>query len=71
MTQKYILERLKKESTIERSIKTLTERMEVVERNLQLLLKNQINQAELLQTPLSTHSRSSFLQLMITKKGRK
>ena len=42
MTLKYILERLKKESTIERSIHTLTARMKVIEKNLQLVLQNQI-----------------------------
>ena len=40
MTQKYIVERLKKESTIERTIQTLTTRMEAVEKNLQLVLQN-------------------------------
>ena len=63
ITQKYILERLKKESTIERSIQILTERMEAVEKNLQLVLLNQITQGELLNKLLATHSGSSSLPL--------
>ena len=70
MTQKYILERLEKESTIERSIQTLTERMEVVEKNLPLVLQNHITQAKLLKNLFSTHSGSSFLPLVDNKKGR-
>ena len=68
MTQKYILERLKKESTIERSIQTLTSRMEAVEKNLQLVLQNQITQVELLKKLLTTHSGSSSIQLDDNKK---
>ena len=63
MTQKYILERFKKKSTIEISIQTLTERMEVVEKNLGLDLQNQITQAEFLNKLFATHSRSSTLSI--------
>ena len=71
MTQKYILERLKKESTIERNVQTLNTRMEVVDKNLQLILQNQITQAELLNKLLATHSGSSSLPLDDNKKGKK
>ena len=71
MTQKQILERLRKESTIERSVKELTSRMEAVERNLGLVLRNQITQAELLNQLLSTHSGSSSLPVDDKKKGEK
>ena len=71
MTQKYILEKLKKESAIERSIQTLNERMAFVEKNLHMVLQNQLTQAELLKTLLSTHSGSSFLPFDDNKKGEK
>ena len=71
MTQRQILERLRKESTIERSVKDLTSRMEAVERNLGLVLQNQITQAELLNQLLATHSGSSSLPVDDNKKGEK
>ena len=71
MTQKYILERLKKESTIERTIQNLNIRIEAVEKNLQLVLQNQITQDELLKKLLATHSESSSLPLDDNKKGEK
>ena len=71
MTQKHILERLKKESTIERSIQTLNERMAAVEKNLGMILQNQITHAELLRSLLATHSRSSSLPMDDNKKGEK
>ena len=69
--QKHILERLKKESTIERSVKNLTSRMEAVGKNLGLVLQNQITQAELLRSLLATHSRSYSLPMYDNKKGEK
>ena len=71
VTHKYILERLKVESTIERTIQTLTTKMEAIERNLQLVLQNQITQAEFLNKLLATHSGSTSLALDDNKKGRK
>ena len=61
MTQRQILERLRKESIIERSVKDLTSRMEAVERNLGLVFQNQITQDELLNQLLATHFGSSSL----------
>ena len=71
MTQRQILEILRKESTIERSVKELSSRMEAVERNLGLILQNQITQAELLNQLLSTHYGSSSLPVDNYKKGEK
>ena len=71
MNQKYILERLKKEYTMERTIQTLTSRIEAVEKNLQLVLQNQITQAELLNKLLTTHFGSLSIQLDDNKKGKK
>ena len=71
MTQKHILERRKKESTIDRSIQTLNERMTTVERNLGMVLQNQITQAELLISLLATHSGSSSLPMDDKKKEEK
>ena len=71
MTQRYILERLKRESTVERSILNLNERMIAVDKNLQLVIQNQITQDELLQNLLSTHSGISYLPFDDNKKGEK
>ena len=42
MTSKLILDKLKKESLLESSLKDLTQRMSKVEANLQLVLQNQV-----------------------------
>ena len=56
MTQSQILYRLRKKSMIKRSFKDLTSRMEVVEKNLELVLQNQITQDVLLKQLLATDS---------------
>ena len=71
MTQGHILEWLRKDSNIEQSINTLTDRMSSVEKNLQLVLQKQITQVELLQQLLNTHSGSLSLKVDDNKKGEK
>ena len=71
MTQKHILERLKKESTIDRSIQTLNERMAAVEKNLGMVLQNQITQVELFRSLLATHFGSSSFPMDDNKKREK
>ena len=71
MTQRQILDKLSKESTIEILVQDLTSRMEVVEKNLGLVLQNQITQDELLKQLIATHPRSSSLPMDDNKKGDK
>ena len=73
MTQKLILERLKKKkkSPIDISIQDLTTRISLVEKNLQLVLQNQITQVDLLKNLLSTQSESPYLPIYDNKKGEK
>ena len=62
MTSKLILDKLKKESLLESSLKDLTQRMSKVESNLQLVLQNQVTQTEILAKLLfSTWSNLSLL----------
>ena len=53
---------------MDREIKTNNERMTEVELNLKLVLKNKINQSQLFQQLLNTHSGSSTLALYDNKK---
>ena len=71
MTSKLILDKLKKESLLESTLKDLTQRMTKVEANLQLVLQNQVTQTEI---PANSYSQSMVKPLspwMITKRGRK
>ena len=58
MTSKLILDKLKKESLLESTLKDLTKRMSKVEANLQLVLQNQVTQNEIL-------VKSSYSQPMV------
>ena len=71
MTQNLMLERLIKESSTDRSIQDLTTKMSSVEKPLQLVLQNQITQANLLKNLFSTYSVSSSLPVDDNKKGEK
>ena len=71
MTSKLILDKLKKESLLESTVKDLTQRMSKVEANLQLVLQNQVTQTEILAKLLfSTYGQTS-LSLDDNKKGEK
>ena len=71
MTTKLILDNLKKESLLESTLKDLTQRMSMVEPNLQLVLQNQVTQTEILAKLLfSTYGEISH-SLDDNKKGDK
>ena len=71
MTSKLILDKLKKESLLESTLKDLTKRMSKVEANLQLVLQNQVTQTEILAKLLfSTYGATSH-SLDDNKKGKK
>ena len=71
MTSQLILDKLKKESSFESTLKDLTNRMTSVEANLQLVMQNQITQAELLSKLLSTQYGGASWSLDDNKKGEK
>ena len=71
MTSQLILDKLRNESSIESTLKDLTKRMAEVEANLQLVLKNQITQTELLSKLLFSKSGDTFFSLDDNKKGEK
>ena len=71
MTSRLILDKLKKESSLESTLKDLTNRMTSVEANLQLVLHNQITQAELLSKLLFTPSSGTSWSLDDNKMGEK
>ena len=71
MTSQLIMDKLKKESLIDNTLKDLTKRMEKVEANLQLVLQNQITQTELLSKLIFTKSGDTSFSLDDNKKGEK
>ena len=71
MTSQLILDKLKKESLIDSTLKDLTKRMAKVEANLQLVLQNQITQTELLSNLLFKKSSDTSFSLDDNKKREK
>ena len=71
MTSKLILDKLKKESPLEITLKDLTQRMTKVEANLQLVLQNQVTQTEILAKLIFTRSGEISLSFDDNKKGEK
>ena len=71
MTSKLILDKLKKESLLESTLKDLTKRMSKVEANLQLVLQNQVTQTEILAKLLFSAYGATSHSLDDNKKGEK
>ena len=71
MTSKLILDKLKKESLLESTLKDLTHRMTKVEANLQFVLQNQVTQTQILEKLLFTRSDETSPSLDDNKKGEK
>ena len=71
MTSKLILDKLKKESLLESTLKDLTHRMTKVEANLQLVLQNQVTQTEIQAKLLFTQYGETSISLDDNKKGEK
>ena len=71
MTSQLILDKLKKESLLESTLKDLTQRMSKVEANLQLVLQNQVTQTEILAKLIFSTYGETSLSLDDNKKGEK
>ena len=71
MTSKLILEKLKKESLLESTLRDLTQRMTKVKANLQLVLQNQVTQTEILVKLLFIKYGETSLSLDDNKKRKK
>ena len=69
MTSQLLLDKLKKESLIDSTLKDLKNRMTKVEANMQLVLQNQITQTEILANLMFTKSGDTPFSLDDKKKG--